>query len=83
MLKPPGIKRLKLIRDHPISSFAFKSSLCHYDQERMYLMKIEQMLLDENRDSHEGRGLPSSTFRLNVSACCGTGGAFGGCSGDI
>jgi hypothetical protein len=29
-----------------------------------------------------GRGLHSSTFRLNVSALCGIGGAFGGCLGD-
>jgi len=30
-----------------------------------------------------GRGLHSSTFRLNVSAFCGIGGAFRGCSGGV
>jgi len=29
------------------------------------------------------RGLHSFTFRLNVSAFCGTGGAFRGCSGGV
>jgi len=31
----------------------------------------------------EGRGFHSPTFRLNVSACCGKGGAFRGCPGDM
>jgi len=30
-----------------------------------------------------GRGSHSSTFRLNVSAFCGTGGAVGGCLGGV
>jgi hypothetical protein len=30
-----------------------------------------------------GRGLHSSTFRLNVSALCGIGGALGGCVGGV
>jgi hypothetical protein len=30
-----------------------------------------------------GRGLHSSTFRLNLSATCGTGGAFRGCLGVV
>jgi hypothetical protein len=30
-----------------------------------------------------GRGLHSSTFRLNVSALCGIGGAFRGCLGVV
>ena len=31
--------------------------------------------------AHLGRGLHSSTFRLNLSAFCGIGGAFRGCLG--
>jgi hypothetical protein len=34
-------------------------------------------------DSSMGRGLHSSTFWLNVSAFCGTGGAFSGCLGIV
>jgi hypothetical protein len=30
-----------------------------------------------------GRGLPTSTFRLNVSAFCGIGGACGSCLGSV
>jgi hypothetical protein len=33
--------------------------------------------------SPRGRGLHSSTFRLNVSTFCGIGGAFEGCLGGI
>ena len=31
----------------------------------------------------QGRALHSSTFGLNVSAFCGTGGAFSGCLGGV
>jgi len=35
------------------------------------------------REGEGGRGLHSSTFRLNVSAFCGIGGAFRGCVGGV
>ncbi len=35
------------------------------------------------RVTDQGRGLTSSTFRLNVSDFCGLGGAFRGCVGGI
>ena len=72
-LKPPGAKRLKRHCDVLLSTVAFKFNL------RFYI--TETPLLDRLLDAL-GRGLHSSTFRLNVSALCEMGvhlGLFIGC----
>ena len=66
MLKPPGTKHLKLNRSILLSTFAFNSNLRRYNME--------------GNTAPVGRGLHSSTFRLNVSAFCSRGGACMGCS---
>jgi hypothetical protein len=73
-LKAPGIKRLKLICNDPLSNFAFKFNLRHYTMALAIQSKMSEVL---------GRGSHSSTFRLNVSAFCGSGGRFRGYSGAV
>jgi len=48
-------------------------------------LMLPKMVIAELKSGsrHCGRGLHSSTIRLNVSAFCGTGGAFRGCLGGI
>jgi hypothetical protein len=78
-LKAPGSKRLKLIYDGPLSYSAFKFKL------RRYIMAIYELQQAGYTNLYhlEGRGLHSSTFRLNVSAFCGIWGAFRGRSGGV
>jgi hypothetical protein len=64
-LKAPGTKRLKLEHRNPLSTFAFKCNLHRYKQGKMSCLIIN--------DIDAGRGLHSSTFRLNISAFCGIG----------
>jgi len=62
MLQAPGIQRLKLEQDEPLSNFAFKFKLRHYTVgagERRGRRAVER-----------GRGLHSSTFMLNLSRLC-------------
>jgi hypothetical protein len=58
-LKAPGIERLKLRCDEPLSKFAFKLNLRHYDK------RDALRVLAMHRQAG-GRGLHSFTFRLNV-----------------
>ena len=58
-LKPPGIERLKLKHDEPLSTFAFNCNLRRYTVVR--LAAVHRTVLPP------GRGLHSSTFRLNLS----------------
>jgi hypothetical protein len=60
-LTAPGIKLLKLKYDEPLSNFAFKFNL------RRYLLAVRTLFFNLVL----GRGLHSSTFRLNVSTFCG------------
>ena len=83
-LKPPGTKRLKLNCDELRSTSAFKFNM------RRFMMKDDA---EDAAPSYSaamtpfaalvGRGLHSSTFRLNVSAFSGTGDAFTGCVGGV
>jgi len=66
-LKPPGTKRLKLNCDEPLSTSAFKFNL------RQYTVGVARY--EEAALRLVGRGLHSSTFRLNLSALYGKGGA--------
>jgi len=43
----------------------------------------DESSLPDSFDAERGRGLHSFTFRLNVSAFCGIGGAFRGHSGGL
>jgi len=61
-LKAPATKRLKLQYDGPLYNFAFNFNLRRYNVAPLAVV-----------ESHVGRGLHSSTFRLNVSAFCGIG----------
>jgi hypothetical protein len=42
-LKPPGIKRLKLMLGHPLSNFAFEFNLRCYTMARTY-MSVEEVV---------------------------------------
>ena len=41
-LKAPGVKRLKLQYDGPVSKFAFKSNFRHYTQGRLILEVVPE-----------------------------------------
>jgi hypothetical protein len=69
-LKAPGIKRLKLKYDKPLSNFAFKFNLRRYTMVGR-AVEADEPLMDAGLDSLSGRGLHSSTFRINVSIFCG------------
>jgi hypothetical protein len=45
-LKPPGITRLKLIYDVPVSNFAFKFNLRHYKRARAAELRANQPPFD-------------------------------------
>ena len=64
-LKAPLSKRLNLEHDNLLSDFAFSFNLRRYSQVsiRDYVTQTGGKML--------GRGLHSSTFRLNVSTFCG------------
>ena len=81
----PGIKRLKLKFDEPLSKFAFKFKLRHYSMGGGGNGPQPRVFTDSAgaASSAGGRGLHSSTFQLNVSALRGIGGAFKGCSGGV
>ena len=65
-LKAPGAKRLKLKCDILLSIFAFKFNLRRYTEGERLTPTLSIELA-----SPLGRGLHSSTFRLNISAFCG------------
>jgi len=60
-LKPPGTKRLKLKYEKLVSNFDFNYSLRRYD-------KGKPTLVGACVGAIAGRGLHSSTFRLNLRA---------------
>jgi len=70
-LNAPGIKLLRLNYDTPLSIYAVKINLCRYNTAATSVRAAV------------GRGLHSSTFRLNVSALYGIGGALRGCLGGV
>ena len=79
--KPPGTEHLKLKCGSPLSNFAFNNNLRRYPKAfespngdvRSTAVKVTLECC-----ALAGRGLYSSTFRLNFSATCGIGGAFRG-----
>jgi hypothetical protein len=86
-VKAPVTKRLKLMCDDPLSYIAFKFDLRRYSEVAERL--TPQAALVGAGAAHAvlhsamGRGSHSPTFRLNVSAFCGKGGALGGCLGGV
>jgi len=74
--QPKGLKSSKGAggRDEPTKPSTSTSS-SRSEPEKVKKVKAPKM--------SRGRGLHSSTFRLNVSDFCGTGGAFEGCSGGV
>ena len=58
MLKAPGIKRLKLIRDEPLSNLAFKFKLRRYTMEVVRAGRALPELVSKsvNRRASEGGG---------------------------
>ena len=79
-LKPPGTKRLKLKCDIMLSNSAFKFNLRRHSTARAGDAHDNFSLNSPRRGGGGGgRGSHSSTFRLNISAFCGIGGAFRGC----
>jgi len=95
MLKAPGFTSALLRYDEPLSSFAFNFNVCPNVSVIAVKISLHAALAKTRVEDYYfpaksgasiaavGRGLNSSTFRLNVSACCGTGGAFRGCSGGV
>jgi hypothetical protein len=84
-LKAPGIKRLKLIDDDPLSKFAFEFNLRRYIVDPSKQASVFLRYLDSNyvnacnsqnmersrlRRSLLGRGLHSFPFPLNLSSLC-------------
>jgi len=77
---------LELKRDELLSSFAFKFELLRYSKETFAMQHATQVRRlggarcpppnAGRRRRLLGRSLHSSTFRLNISAFCGVGGAF-------
>jgi len=87
-LKPPGTKRLKLKCDLRLSISGFKLKLRRYTMEAGVAIERTVTCMSLPRPGEEvalvvGRGLHSSTFRLNLSALCGIGSALRGCSGGV
>ena len=72
-LKPPETTHLKLKCGMLLSTFAFKFNLRRYIKDGW---QATREIRDRER-RHGGRGLHSSTFRLNLSALYGIGGALG------
>jgi len=76
VLKAPGIKRLKLTIDEPLSSFAFKFNLRRCNEETNSFETIAVTggaTTGENRYSDAtavGRGFQSFACQLNVSRLC-------------
>jgi hypothetical protein len=86
-LKAPGAEPFKPKCDELLSNFAFNFNLRGY-------IKVAERLTPQAAlvgagaahavlHSAMGRGSHSSTFRLNLSAFCGKGGALGGCLGGV
>jgi len=65
MLKPPGTERLQPKRDTLLSTSAFNFNLRRYTMEQA--VTVEVKLVGFDGDGHLGRGLPTSTSRLNLS----------------
>jgi len=93
-LKPPGTKRLNLNIEILLSISASKSNLRRYPgglEKRVLRIALEQPPLCVPRHlvwrpkcaAQYGRGLHSSTFRLNVGAFCRMEGAPRGSSGGV
>ena len=81
-LKPPGTKRLKVAFDGLLSIFGFKFNLRRYtvasaSSHHMFQPHFAALMRRTAASRPEGRGLPSFTFRLNVSTLCGTSGVQG------
>ena len=66
-------QRLKLKCDELLSNFAFNFNMRRYMAAMTWPASFKV--------DADGRGLHSSTFRLNLSAFCGIGGAVRGCVG--
>jgi hypothetical protein len=97
VLKVPGTMGLKPHYDTLLSTVAFKFTLRRYSAEdfvaqmsfaeelRVTAMGEMELAAVEIQNLYEliGRGLHSSSFRVNVSALCGSGGAFRGSFGAV
>ena len=69
-LKAPGIKRLKLKYDEPLSKFAFKSNLRRYTEARANTAEARTAVLEELTVDSEARLTATKVVRcwLNPSA---------------
>jgi hypothetical protein len=86
-LKASGPERLRLSYDELLSTVAFKFNLRRYT--KLYQVVDEVAPGGGARGGKAaamgptGRGLHSFTFQLNLTAFCGTRGAFRGCLGGV
>jgi len=82
-LKAPGTMLLKLGYDAQLLNFAFKCNLRRYIKCSIAGTNFGEGITEIERSiaQRSGMGLHSSTFRLNVSALQGIGGACRGCLG--
>ena len=75
---------MKLHYDKLLSTFAFNFNLRHYNVAAARRSYAEGCALGLRRAAEgERQGLTLADFRLNVSASCGIGRAFGGCVGGV
>ena len=73
---------LALFTKQPYHLLQTREHAAHPHPRRVVHVR-EEPLAAHLHEVPAGRGLHSSTFRLNVSAFCGVGGAFRGCSGGV
>ena len=82
-LKPPGTKRLKLNCDILLSTSAFKLNLRRYSMVHWDLPTVQVPHMLTVFGGAVGRGLHSSTSRLNAIAFCGIGCTSRGSPGGV